>query len=41
MTHKEHLKALIADGKLAQAIKELLAATTLNGQGELNYSIIL
>lgn len=41
MTHKEHLKQLLAVGKIADAIKELLEATKLNGQEDLHRQVIL
>ncbi|MBP6659221.1 MAG: leucine-rich repeat domain-containing protein [Chitinophagales bacterium] len=40
MNHKQHLQQLVAQGKLKQAIEELLAATQQNGQSDLYNNII-
>lgn len=41
MTHKQHLKNLLAGGKTGQAIKELREATAQNGQDDLHNSLLL
>ncbi|MCB0633632.1 MAG: TIR domain-containing protein [Saprospiraceae bacterium] len=41
MDHKTYLKQLIADGKIAEVIKQLLDATEKNGQNELHNDLII